>query len=175
VNREAIHEEAEMRKWLTASVGLVFVVGLAYGFDPLFGTGDMKLDSTLEQLNIAAGADPDGFLGRLSSMHNFPTQELRRARDTYGLAGADLFMATGLAREIHRPVHSVAEEFKQNQGKGWGVIAQNLGIKPGSSEFHQLKRDAKGSLDYMKSTAKSKQKHEQKMKKASKGNGHGKP
>jgi hypothetical protein len=27
-----------------------------------------------------------------------------------------------------------------NKGKGWGVIAKNLGIKPGSAEFHALKR-----------------------------------
>ena len=156
-----------MKKLLAASVGLVLVGGLTYGLDPSFATGDRKLNSTLEQLNIAAGADPDAFIKRLSSVHNFPEQELRRASETYGLGGADLFMATALAREIHRPVYSVAEEFKQNQAKGWGAIAKDLGIKPGSSEFHQLKRDAKGSLDYMKSTAKSK-------KKASQGHGHGK-
>lgn len=154
-----------MKKLLAASVGLLFVVGLAYGMDSSFGTGDKKLDLTLEQLNIAAIADPDAFVRRLSSMHNFPELELRQARDVYGLGGADLFMATGLARKTHRPVHSVAEEFKQNRGKGWGVIAKDLGIKPGSSEFHQLKRDAKGSLDYME--------HEHGKKKTSKGKGHG--
>ena len=42
-----------------------------------------------------------------------------------------------------------------------GRDREGPGIKPGSSEFHQLKRDAKGSLDYMK----SKQKHEQGKKK----------
>ena len=120
-----------MKKSLAASVGLVFVVGLAYGTDSSFGTGDKNLDFTLEQLNIAASADPDGFLMRLSSMHNFPELELRQARDAYGLGGADLFMATGLARKTHRSVHSVAEEFKQNRGKGWGVIAKDLGSSPG--------------------------------------------
>jgi hypothetical protein len=163
-----------MRRLLAASVGLAFVVGLAHGFDPSFATGDAKLDSTLEQLDIAARADPDDFVRRLSSMHHVPEQELRQARDTFGLGGADLFMATGLARETHRPVHSVAEEFQRSQGKGWGVIAKNLGIKPGSSEFHRLKRDAKGSLNYMNSSAKSTQKQEQKMTKASQGQGHGK-
>lgn len=149
------------KKMLVGSVGLAFVVGLAYGMDTSFGTGDRKLDSTLEQLNIAAHADPDAFLRRLSSMHNIPEQELRRARDAYGLGGADLFMTTVLARDTRRPVHSVAEEFKRNQGKGWGVIAQDMGIKPGSAEFHQLKRDAK-------STARSEHKN------GSQGNGNGK-
>lgn len=44
-------------------------------------------------------------------------------------------------------------------------MAQNMGIKPGSSEFHELKRGAQGSLDHMKSIAKSRQKHEREMKK----------
>ena len=161
-----------MKKFLAVSVGLVFVGGLTYGLDTSFGTGDRKLNSTLEQLNVAAGADPDGFVRRLSAAHNFPERELRRASETFGLGGADLFMATALARELHRPVYSVAEEFKQNQGKGWGTIAKELGIQPGSSEFHQLKRDAKGSLDYMTSNARTKQRHEKKMKKASQGHGH---
>lgn len=153
---------------------VVLVAGLAYGMDPVFGTGDSRLDSTLVQLNIAADADPDGFVRRLSSIHGFPELELRRARDTYGLGGADLFMATALARESDRAIYSVAEGFTQGERKGWGAMAQDLGIKPGSAEFHRLKRDAKGSLDYMNSTAKAKQKHEQKMRKESQGKGHGK-
>ena len=34
----------------------------------------------------------------------------------------------------------VVREYKKNKGKGWGVIAKNLGIKPGSQEFHELKK-----------------------------------
>ena len=31
------------------------------------------------------------------------------------------------------------DEYRNNKGQGWGVIAKNLGIKPGSDEFHALK------------------------------------
>jgi hypothetical protein len=34
----------------------------------------------------------------------------------------------------------VVDVYKKNRGKGWGVIAKSLGIKPGSPEFHALKR-----------------------------------
>jgi hypothetical protein len=34
----------------------------------------------------------------------------------------------------------VLREYKSSKGKGWGVIAKSLGIKPGSKEFHELKR-----------------------------------
>jgi len=34
----------------------------------------------------------------------------------------------------------VADYWQQNHGQGWGVVAQRMGIKPGSAEFHQLKK-----------------------------------
>jgi hypothetical protein len=172
-----------MKKLLAASLSLVFLAGVAYGLGskPPGNTGDRQLNSTLEQINIAAKDDPDGFIKQLSSRHNIPEQQLRQAREGYHLGAADLFMAAALAKATHRPVLSVAEKYKQNEGRGWGVIAQDMGIKPGSREFHELKRDARGSLDHMKAVAKSKQKHEQetkrereqKMKKGAQGKGHG--
>jgi hypothetical protein len=164
-----------MKKLLAAAVGVFAAFGLAYGMDPFFGTGDSKFNATLERLNVAAAADPDGFIRRLSSMNGVPELDLRQAGDLYGLRGANLFMTSALARGTHRPFYAVAEEFKQSQGKGWGVMARDMGIKPGSSAFHQLKREAKGSLDYMNATANSKQKHDQHVKKSSQGNTHGKP
>ena len=173
-----------MKKLLAASVGLVFLVGVAHamGSKPRGGTGDRKLDSTLEKINVEAKADPDGFIEHLSSRYNTPEQEIRQARETYGLGAADIFMATALGKATNRSVHSVAEGYKENQGKGWGVMAKDLGIKPGSRAFKELKRDAQVSLDHMKSKAKAKQKqvreakeeHDQRMKKDSQGKGRGK-
>lgn len=38
-----------------------------------------------------------------------------------------------------KPTDQVVQVYKANQGKGWGVIAKRMGIKPGSAEFHALK------------------------------------
>ena len=46
----------------------------------------------------------------------------------------------------HRSWDEVLGEYKENNGKGWGVIAKNLGIKPGSREFHELKDDDSGMI-----------------------------
>ena len=46
----------------------------------------------------------------------------------------------------HRSWDEVLREYKENYGKGWGVIAKNLGIKPGSREFHELKDDDSGMI-----------------------------
>ncbi|MDG4224951.1 hypothetical protein L5C07_31610, partial [Pseudomonas aeruginosa] len=41
---------------------------------------------------------------------------------------------------VGRPCQSVVNEWDRNHGEGWGVVAQRMGIKPGSAEFHRLKR-----------------------------------
>ncbi len=38
------------------------------------------------------------------------------------------------------PYEKVVQVYQGDRGKGWGVIAKSLGIKPGSPEFHALKR-----------------------------------
>lgn len=40
---------------------------------------------------------------------------------------------------VGKPVETVYVTYQKNQKKGWGAIAKELGIKPGSKEFHQLK------------------------------------
>jgi hypothetical protein len=37
------------------------------------------------------------------------------------------------------PADYVLDRYKSSRGKGWGVLAKSLGIKPGSKEFHALK------------------------------------
>ena len=38
------------------------------------------------------------------------------------------------------PPEKALEKYNSGNGKGWGVLAENLGIKPGSKEFHASKR-----------------------------------
>ena len=158
-----------MKKLLTTAVSLMFLavvtLGVANAQQTTAGTGDRKFDIQLKKLNEEAKADPEGFIRRLSEKHNIPEQEIREAKQKHGLDDADIYMATALARRTNRRVGDVAAEYKQNQGQGWGVMAQRMGIKPGSPEFKQMKADAKGHAGHMKAMAKNKKKmHEQQMK-----------
>jgi len=54
---------------------------------------------------------------------------------------SDVYMCLRLSEVAHQPIDRVVEEHRQHKGQGWGVIAKNLGIKPGSEEFHALKTD----------------------------------
>ena len=62
------------------------------------------------------------------------------------MAPADVYMAAKVRILSHRSWDEVLREYKENKGKGWGVIAKNLGIKPGSREFHELKDDDSGRI-----------------------------
>jgi hypothetical protein len=75
-------------------------------------------------------------------------------------------MATVLSKIFKKSVGVVAEDYNKNQGHGWGVMAMNMGIKPGSLEFKQMKANARDSVDNMKTMAKAKKRQQkQEMKK----------
>jgi len=154
-----------MKKFLTAATGLIFLALLVHGAtDQQARTGDRRLDSYLGKINERAEADPDGFIRQLSQKHNIPEDEIRQAKERHGLSYGDTYMATALSRLSKRPVGVVAEDFNKNKGRGWGVTAMTMGIKPGSPEFKQMKANARGSVDHMKTMAKAKKRqHKQEM------------
>ena len=45
-----------------------------------------------------------------------------------------------LGEMSNQPVDYIMKKYRAEKDKGWGVLAKSLGIKPGSSEFHALKR-----------------------------------
>ena len=151
-----------MKKFLSAATCLVFLGLLVHGATSVqqAKTGDRKLDSLLAKINEKAKADPDGFIRQLSQKHNIPEEEIRQAKERHSLSYGDTYMATALSRISKRPIGVVAGEYKQNRGKGWGVIAMNMGIKPGSPEFHQMKVNARGSISHMDTMAKEKKKQQ---------------
>lgn len=158
MRREAKNtKEHEMKKILTAATCLVFLALLVNGaaLAQQAKTGDGKLDRWLGKINERAKADPDGFIRQLSQEHSIPADEIRQAKERYRLSDGDTYMAAALSRLSGRPVGAVAEDFSKNQGRGWGVTAMSMGIKPGSPEFHQMKTNARGSVGHMKTMAKA--------------------
>jgi len=121
-------------------------------------TGDGELDDVLKHLNINAQADIEVFKKDLSVGFNVAEGKLTNLMVSYGMQPADLYMACEVSQQTGKTIEQVAECYKTNQGKGWGVIAKQMGIKPGSPAFHALKDHAKGKNNAMK------EKH---------GNGHG--
>lgn len=66
---------------------------------------------------------------------------------------SDAYMVLKLAEMSGLTSDAVLKKYQSSKDKGWGVMAQNLGIKPGSAEFkalkagHDMDRGSKDSND----------------------------
>jgi len=133
-------------------------------------TGDASLDATLGDLNIyTEGSNISDFIKNVSVSYNIPIVRVENLIYKVKMVPADVVMAVLIARLLGIHVDVVVDKYKANKGKGWGVIAKQLGIKPGSKEFHALKNGAYGELEKVKGKGKHKEKKGKKSSKKGKG------
>lgn len=108
----------------------------------LFGcaaAADADLNAFLSSLNAQAQADLPGFKTKLSNQFGVPLPAVESIFAQVRQAG-DAFLCLQLGQMTRQPLGRVVETYRHNHGNGWGVIARELGIKPGSADFHALKR-----------------------------------
>jgi hypothetical protein len=92
----------------------------------------------MRDFNIRADADPSGFRAQLAARFKVGDAQITAVIGNVARP-ADAYMVYRLGEMSARPPEYVIEQYKSGKGKGWGVIAKSLGIKPGSKEFHALK------------------------------------
>ena len=93
----------------------------------------------ITDFNIKAEADPSGFKAKLSTRFQIGDVHIKAVLSNVDKP-ADAYMVLRLGEMSNKPPEYVIKEYKARKGKGWGVLAKSLGIKPGSKEFHALKR-----------------------------------
>ena len=108
-----------------------------------FNTGDAELDLELSRMNSDAKGDFSAFKADLSLSYNVSEKEIDRLHLSVKMEPAEIFLALELAKISKRSVENVVEVYTAHKDKGWGFIAKQLGIKPGSPEFHTLKGTTK--------------------------------
>ncbi len=115
-------------------------------------TGDIEVDNALKEINQKAKDQPLIFSKELSKEFGIDQAKVDQMVKT--IPPADVYMIAQTAETTKKPVEEITKSYQQNKDKGWGVIAKEAGIKPGSAEFHALKgkikehgRPAKGNMD----------------------------
>ncbi|MGQ9696283.1 MAG: hypothetical protein ACUVWV_16240 [Thermodesulfobacteriota bacterium] len=93
----------------------------------------------IKDFNIRAEADPSGFRVRLGTRFQIGDAEVNAVIGNVEKP-ADAYMVCRLAEMSGKTIDYVMKEYKTGKTRGWGVIARNLGIKPGSKEFQALKQ-----------------------------------
>ena len=118
-------------------------------------SGDTDLDASLTDINVTAEKDFGIFKTEMSASYNVTEKKIEDLKLSFGMQASDIFMTLEISNSTGKTVDVVAAEFKKNKGEGWGVIAKNLGIKPGSDAFHALKGNAKKKNEKMKGKGKT--------------------
>lgn len=118
-------------------------------------TGDAEFDLTLSDMNTTASGNFSAFKQEMKVTYNVTDQKIEYLKLTIKMEPADIFMTLELSKLTGKTIDEVVKIYQTNKTKGWGVIAKELGIKPGSKEFHTLKGTAKGKKDKLKGNSES--------------------
>ncbi len=114
---------------------IVSVVFLLVSSAAMVATGDFDW---IKDFNIKAEADPSGFRAQLAARFAIGDTQINAVLGNVERP-ADAYMVLRLREMSAKPTDYVIERYKAGKGKGWGALAQSLGIKPGSKEFYALK------------------------------------
>jgi len=132
------------------------------------------LDSFLGEINVSANSDLGGFRADLSATFGVSSGEVDGLFRIFK-SPADVYITLRIGQVADVRIDRVVDQYRSHKGQGWGVIAKNLGIKPGSAEFHALKQGRLSSHKHGGTSAKSKSKSKSKSgpgKSAGKSKGH---
>ncbi len=111
-----------------------------------FKTGDSKFDAELNVTNNEAKSDLTSFKKELTSSYKITTSKIDNLLKI--MEPAEVLLSCKIGEIANRTIDEVVSSYKVNKDKGWGAIAKDMGIKPGSPEFHALKgktKKAKGN------------------------------
>lgn len=112
----------------------------AFGFNPR--SGDAWIDAQLGDVNVFARGNLDGYVDEVVVSTGAPRDYVQGMVVDRGWAPGDVYYACLIARQLGRPCAFVADAYEREmrgRGRGWGALAQELGIRPGSEAFHALK------------------------------------
>ena len=104
-----------------------------------FRSGDLWVDTQLGYISDYGVRDRAYFVDDLVTSYGAPRYLVNELLDKRRWSPGDVYYASVLAYHAHRPLGDAVREFDNSKGQGWGVVAQRMGIKPGSAEFHALK------------------------------------
>jgi hypothetical protein len=134
-----------MKKTLIIIAALMLTIGASAqkNFQLSAKSGDTELDASLNEINVKAQADVPLFKNDLKLEFGVSDSKLDNMLVSLNMSPADVYMTLETAKITKKPDDEVLKVFTANKNKGWGEIAKEMGIKPGSAEFHALKGKAK--------------------------------
>ncbi|QQQ02263.1 hypothetical protein [Lysobacter enzymogenes] len=133
------------RKFFALTASLATLLGtsvqaqdLAPAWQPR--SGDGWVDAWLGDINRYGGRYREPFVDEMVRYYGAPRELVGELLDRRRWTPGDVYYACAIAQVLGRPCRYVVDEWDRDHADGWGAVAQRLGIKPGSADFHKLKR-----------------------------------
>ena len=104
-----------------------------------------ELQLRLTMINRTAAEDMSGYISRLTANFRITEQEATNYLVRENFTPGDLYMAAAISAETGKNIETVVNTRMENMDAGWGRTALELGIRPGSQEFHKLKGEIPGT------------------------------
>ena len=123
------------------------VTAQEFGIDWNPRSGDAWVDTQLDDVNRYGARYREPFVDEMVRHYGAPRALVNELLVTRRWAPGNVYYACAIAQALGRPCRYVVDEWERHHGKGWGEVAQALGIKPGSAEFHRLKRGFVATYD----------------------------
>lgn len=102
--------------------------------------GDAELNTWLTAIVKNAKVNFSGFRHNVIANYGV-TNNRYDYLETFMTVG-DIYMAVEITKVSKKSLDDVIASFKANKAKGWGAIAKDFGVTPGSSSFESLKDHA---------------------------------
>ena len=118
--------------------GSVAAQDFSLGWNPR--SGDVWIDTQLDDVNRYGSRYRQPFVDEMVRYYGAPRDLVSSLLVERNWAPGDVYYACAIAQILGRPCRYVVDVWERDHGQGWGNVAKQLGIKPGSAEFHQLKR-----------------------------------
>jgi len=107
-----------------------------------FNTGNPQFDSDLNVINAYAISDIGSFKAEMSLSYNLTERNFDYMHGSLHMEPGEIYLAVEISKIGKISLDNVISIYQTDKSKGWGYIAKQAGIKPGSAEFQQLKNNA---------------------------------
>lgn len=103
-----------------------------------YKSGDATLDANLKSITIEANKDLVTFKANVVTTYSTTLVNVNSLFGI-GMTAGDVVISFEIMKITKKPIGDVIRVYKASKTKGWGAMAKELGIKPGSKEFHAMK------------------------------------
>lgn len=105
-----------------------------------FEAGGVAFETDLHEINAQAELDFGKFKVDIAGGYNIDEKKIEYMHTELSMDAVDIYIACEIGRISDNNIDNIISIYSNNKSQGWGHIAKLAGIKPGSDEFHALKR-----------------------------------